>query len=284
MRLTPQQLSDHAYALEASGYTMIGGAPFADRLEALRAAADRGLAAVRAAYARGQAPLHDNRDNFFQARCLYVWGAAMVELLEDPLIHALAEAIVGPVRLMDQVVTLALPADSAAGPVTSGWHRDYEAFHVGSQPPTHLWFFIPLDRLTAANGATWVVPGSHRRCQAPQPAIPEGYSSDDLERFPARIQLVAEAGDLVVVNPSLVHSSGRNRTGEDRRLLNVGLASAELRPLFDHWAIAGPALQGRLGPCAKMLMDGGPAQALSFWPTLPDGWVSGGNAQRLQAH
>src|SRR5207248_39099 len=134
----------------------------------------------------------------------------------------------------------ALPAGQFGSERLEAWHRDIDVFDDSPSNVRYLWFFVYLDDCTAENGAIWILPGSQR---IPNDRVPG--KEFGLERFPSRVQLVGQAGDLVVINPSALHSVGHNMTERARRMLNVGVCHVEVRPLLDHWAIAGPAIQER---------------------------------------
>jgi ectoine hydroxylase-related dioxygenase (phytanoyl-CoA dioxygenase family) len=169
-----------------------------------------------------------------------------------------------------------LPTPTEAPAATTSWHRDFAGLHFGTAVPGYLWFFVCLDDVTCDNGATWVVPGSHRIPSPHEPAPSPTWSSDDFEQYPSRLQLCARAGDLLVLSPSLLHTSGRNRTSKPRRLLNVGICHADLQPLLDHWAIAGPAIQKRAGDRMKKMLGADRKPLDATWSVLPEGWQTAG--------
>ncbi len=71
-----------------------------------------------------------------------------------------------------------------------------------------------LDDYGADNGATRLVPGSHR-----DPALGED----------AAITLEGQAGDILVFDPNLLHGGGINTSGPPRRSLLVTWAVERLR-------------------------------------------------------
>ncbi|MBY0284648.1 MAG: phytanoyl-CoA dioxygenase family protein [Sphingomonas sp.] len=76
-----------------------------------------------------------------------------------------------------------------------------------------------LDDYGPANGATQVVPGSHRIAE-PTAALPQILSGD--------------AGDILIFDPDLLHGATSNVGGARRRSLLLSYACAALRP--DHLA------------------------------------------------
>src|SRR5262249_7699066 len=71
-----------------------------------------------------------------------------------------------------------------------------------------------LDDFTPENGATRLVPGSHRSGRLPQDALP-----DPGEPHPDEIKAVAPAGSVLVFNGHVWHSGTDNRTERPRRAL-----------------------------------------------------------------
>lgn len=90
------------------------------------------------------------------------------------------------------------------------WHRDLPYQHFVSSRPLAINALFCLDDFTAENGATWVLPGSHRS---------EELGSDAfLERN--RVQIVARAGSFIVLDCMLYHSGGVNHSTLPRRAVN----------------------------------------------------------------
>lgn len=73
-----------------------------------------------------------------------------------------------------------------------------------------------LDDFTAANGATRVVPGSHRWRQLPQHALADAQAA-----HPQEVLVLGKAGDVVVMNTHAWHGGTANRTPQARRALHA---------------------------------------------------------------
>ena len=80
----------------------------------------------------------------------------------------------------------------------------------------------------------------------------------------------------MVIDPTLLHTSGRNGTEHARRLLNIGLSHVDLQPLLDHWAIAGPAIQEGASERVRMMLGADRAPLDTTWTVLPEGWQAAG--------
>jgi hypothetical protein len=88
------------------------------------------------------------------------------------------------------------------------------------------------------------------------------------------VPLCAKAGDILVFDPTLLHTSGRNSSQKPRRLLNVGIAHATMRPLMAHWEIAGPLLQARASARVKSMLGTEIEPLDTSWAVVPEGWNS----------
>ena len=73
-----------------------------------------------------------------------------------------------------------------------------------------------LDDFTAQNGATRVVPGSHRSGKTPQKAL-----ADPLAPHPDEVLVLAPAGSVVIMNAHAWHGGTANRTSAPRRAMHA---------------------------------------------------------------
>ncbi|MFF9481631.1 phytanoyl-CoA dioxygenase family protein [Streptomyces sp. NPDC014733] len=108
-----------------------------------------------------------------------------------------------------------------------------------------------LDDFTDDNGATRVVPGSHRWGKAPADVM-----RDPAESHPQEQLIVAPAGSLLVFNVHLWHGGTVNRSGRPRRSLFAFYttpANAEKRKVTQAEMLL-PRTRARLGPEALYLL------------------------------
>ncbi|GAA4337562.1 hypothetical protein GCM10023165_15660 [Variovorax defluvii] len=92
----------------------------------------------------------------------------------------------------------------------SAWHRDLPYQHFVSTTPLAINALYCVDDFTVDNGATFVLPASHR-----SPAL---GSRAYVERN--AVQLIAPAGSFIVLDCMVFHAGGFNGTGEARRAVN----------------------------------------------------------------
>ncbi len=269
-RLSKDELTQQAYALAVSGFTILPSQADTNLLKELRSCADEALArAAEVEHSSGKLNATNGSAYYKANRCLYCWGDAPLRWLEHENTRALAELTLGEHLLWDMSVLSALPTPSNETRATTSWHRDFNGVFHGAAILSYLWFFLCLDDVTPENGATWIVPGSHHLGTAPEPESCGVWKGDELSNFPSRMQLCGRAGDILVLNPVTIHTSGRNSTSKPRRLLNVGLCNAVVPPLLNHWAIAGASIQQRATPRLRSLLGGDRKQLPDTFNALP---------------
>lgn len=261
----PPDIRAHAAAVIERGYTIIPAQVDGEQIAALGAAADRALDKVSRLMASGVQPAHTQINAHVRsARCFYTWDASCRRLLGHPTVHALGQAVLKQPRLWEMTVleALPMPQDAELGPF--GWHRDFSAVAEDGLQQAYLWVFTCLTDVTADNGATWVVPGSHRNPALRPPSADGGDEA---------VQLTARAGDIVAINPAMLHRVGENRTAAGRRLALVGLCHSDRRPLLNHWSIAGAELRRALPEPVQALLHTTDRTLDRTWDVLPDRWA-----------
>lgn len=118
-------------------------------------------------------------------------------------------------------------------PTATPWHQDLSFLPVSGEHQIRFW--VPLDTVTAENGAIHYLRGSHRwgvtyrpRGFKDIPEIAEAYVDspyadppDFTADYGSYDWLIAEAepGDVVLHDPRTVHGSFGNRTGRYRRAI-----------------------------------------------------------------
>jgi ectoine hydroxylase-related dioxygenase (phytanoyl-CoA dioxygenase family) len=136
--------------------------------------------------------------------------------------------------------------DPAPGHGQQALHADWmrtasEPFHL----VTTLWL---LDDYTPDNGATRLVPGSHRMPKA----LPKQMAQPE-SRHPEQKIVVATAGSVLIFNGHLLHSGTRNQSGRRRRVLQCPFVARDV----PHLADAQPEIPERLPAAARYLLGEG---------------------------
>jgi ectoine hydroxylase-related dioxygenase (phytanoyl-CoA dioxygenase family) len=133
--------------------------------------------------------------------------------------------------------------DPAPGHGQQALHADWmrapsEPFHF----VTTLWL---LDDFTPDNGATRLVPGSHRMPNA----LPKSMARPE-SRHPDQKVITAAAGSVLLFNGHLLHSGTRNHSGRRRRVLQCPFVARDVAHLAD----ARPDVAARLAPAARYIL------------------------------
>lgn len=128
-------------------------------------------------------------------------------------------------------------------------HTDYpEAVASGDYRVCNsIWL---LDDFTERNGATRIVPGSHRWGM-----VPEEGMDDPEAPHPDEIQLLAPAGTVVIFNSHTWHGGTRNRTDRPRRAIHSYFCRRDQPQQIDQQRYIRPETLERLSPAAQVVLD-----------------------------
>jgi hypothetical protein len=242
------------------GYAVLPKQVEPQHLAELNTAADRAVAALDRAVSAGVKPAHTPLlSPYYRAvRCFYTWDRACRRMLEHETVAELGQALLGDARLWDMEVLEARPVPPAEGGGPLEWHRDFPV-STDTAGQGYLWLFVCLTDTNESNGATWVVPGSHRQDIQ--------ITAEVVEQ---RIAVNARAGDIVALNPVAIHSVGTNRTDSPRRLALIGLCRAGRSPVLNHWAIAGRDIQRAASDRLRGLLHSNDWSLDDTWDVLPE--------------
>lgn len=149
----------------------------------------------------------------------------ILPLVSHPILLGFGEAIMGPVVQLDSAVLAGDPSDETVmtnAPVM--WHRD----RFGSIPPTvyvkpaSVVFISYLQDMSQEMGQLRVLPASHRRPdRVPDSGLHSPVTGERL--------LGIGAGDVVALHHNVLHSGGRNTSGQERRFLGFIYSVSMLR-------------------------------------------------------
>lgn len=107
-----------------------------------------------------------------------------------------------------------------------------------------------LDDFTEQNGATRIVPGSHRSRR-----LPRDEMEDPTAAHPGERALVAPAGSLVAFNAHLWHAGSHNKSDRPRRAIFPVYIRRSLHVQMDQRAFVLPETYARLSPAARYVLD-----------------------------
>ncbi|WP_432878783.1 phytanoyl-CoA dioxygenase family protein [Kribbella sp. CA-245084] len=161
-----------------------------------------------------------------------------------PRVLAAMQHVLGEFKLSSLNSRAALPGEG------------HQALHADSGHPVEpgeyevcnsIWL---LDDFTPENGATRVVPGSHRRGTMPGDEMPNPG-----DPHPDQIQLTGKAGTVVIFNSHLWHGGTQNQTQSPRRALHSYFALRHLPQQLDQQSYIRVNTYNRLTPAQHFILD-----------------------------
>ena len=197
---------DEYERLQRDGYVLLRQAIAPEWLDGLRSAFDAGVKpADQWPVPRGTDYRHSLLDD----------NPSVQAICHLPQVLAAAGALIGECFFLAQVEG----REPLAGRGHQRLHRDLSAQRPGDIANAMAYF----DDYGPDNGATRLVPGSHRL----QSGSPE-FDFDDESRV---IQLSGRAGDILVFDVDLVHAGSLNPSGARRRSILISYFAASLYEL-----------------------------------------------------
>ena len=158
-----------------------------------------------------------------------------------PLLEACRLVIGGPFKLSSMHARTVRPRTPA------------QDLHVDVQRETADWpllgFILMVDEFRPDNGATRLVPGSHRWPGAPADRLPD-LRSDHAEQVLA----CGAVGSLLVFNGSVWHGHTANTSGGPRRSIQGAFIPRDGHAGTDFATGMQPETRARLGPLARQVL------------------------------
>ena len=194
-----EQVKNLGYAVIDAGYT-------ADELQGLSEEFNR----TRASYVETHSESRLKSLNEFHTirSPLTHGGAAFLNLaLNDNLLSILKKLIAGKFILNQQNGIINPPQE---GYNQGAWHRDLPYQHFVSSQPLAINALFCVDDFTFENGATFVLPASHKA---------EAFPSANYVQRNA-VQVAAKTGSFILLDCMVFHTGGFNNTTEVRRAVN----------------------------------------------------------------
>ena len=154
-------------------------------------------------------------------------GEAFLQLAEHPRVMALVERLLMPNFLLSTLQSIRLHP----GEVEQAWHTD-DAFYFMPRPhrlPLAVSVIWAIEEFTDDNGATEVIPGSHRW----------GLEHPD-DRDYDSVAAVMPAGSAIVFDGALWHRGGANESRGTRLAISPQYCQPWLRPQESQLLIVPP--------------------------------------------
>jgi len=241
-------------ALMEDGGVIVEGLLEKDLLARLNNEIDPLLAAADPAHKH----LNPILDVFFGDRTRHVTGLAgkspafAEEVMLHPVYNGLCERVLSP-NCADYILNLAHIMDRGSGAEQQLFHRDEDIWvHMPAQrPELELASIVAMVDFTRGNGATVVVPGSHRWTRDRQP------QEDEL----AYAEM--PAGSAVIYLGSTIHAGGTNTLSDFwRRGIHMSFCLGWLRTEENNLLATPPSLAKKLSPRAQQLLGYGVHDAI----------------------
>lgn len=155
------------------------------------------------------------------------------DILEHPLPLQITKEILGQQTLNESYLVHSYGANvTRPGSIAQGIHRDRSGAIVLSAGATQTRFIWCLDDFAEENGATRVVPGSHRDTE------PQSWSMQ-YESVPAE----APAGSVLIYTDLLLHGTGANTSSDRERAgVIVGYCPPWWKPMINFPLTTNPAV------------------------------------------
>ncbi|MEO0774141.1 MAG: phytanoyl-CoA dioxygenase family protein [Pseudomonadota bacterium] len=134
---------------------------------------------------------------------------AFWDIVFNAPLHGLLERLLGNYYILNQVNGLINRANNSEYHQAK-YHRDLPYQHFTSSRPLAINALFALDDFTLENGATRVIPASHKR-----EAFPPDRLVDATEQ-----QVTVKRGTFIVLDCMVYHAGGKNTSPADRRAIN----------------------------------------------------------------
>ncbi len=205
-------LSEAAFLFEADGFVVF--VMTTDQINAVHGALEPHFGRAR----RGR----NDFEGFSTHREYALMGKGEIfpELATHPLALAFAEATVGASCLLSAFLAIQLYPGETVQP----WHADDGHCHSPRPRAAAMSAFWTIDETTSENGATEIIPGSHRwRDTEADRRLRSGEAQ--------AIQVPLPPGSLMIALGTLVHRGGANRSESTRLILTPQYCPGWVRPL-----------------------------------------------------
>lgn len=216
-----------AESLQLWGYAVIDGGYSSDEVAAFREAFDKALMDTHARY--GGLSALEKIDEHQTIRAPLSISPLFTTLAANALVLSISRRLIGDYIILNQQNGIINPPN-AKRYNQDAFHRDLPYQHFVSSRPLALNALFCLDPFATQNGATFVIPASHKTERLP--------SAEALAAH--RIQVTAPAGSFIILDAMTFHCGGVNHTSTPRRAVNHLYSIPLLRQQIDLPRFLGP--------------------------------------------
>ena len=213
------ELDTRAEECRIAGHTVIDSGLDCGQVEAIGLAIDRVIAQQEAEFGGADAMWRIGESG--TACALLAYDELFLELLANRNLLELVGRLLGDYFILGQQNSIVLQSYQAHN--QAQYHRGLPYQHFVSSRPIAINALFCVDPFTEENGATRVIPGSHKH---------EPFPADRVVRRLEQV-VTAPAGAFIVLDAMLFHSSGENRTDKPRRAVNHVFVLPFLRQQID---------------------------------------------------
>ncbi len=163
-------------------------------------------------------------------------GEIFRTLMTDPRVLGVVETIIGPHIRLNMLNSRQVPPHSEPRqPLHADTDHKGVADEKGYYVATAIWM---LDDFTRENGATHIVPGSHRTGKVPKQVL-----ADVNAPHPDEVIVEGNAGDVFVFNGHCWHAGGENTTDKPRRAILVHYVRGDQSQRLNYKQAISPEVQ-----------------------------------------
>ncbi|WP_423457689.1 phytanoyl-CoA dioxygenase family protein [Ottowia sp. VDI28] len=208
---TPEQLAEWKQRFERDGYVVLEDVVSPDQVAMLKGA----LLSVEERNGFGYAKTSFEGFKTVRINNLLAYDEAFWDVPLQPSVLGLAELLLDRELLLSSLCSLTLGPGQTAQPL----HEDTQQLTLPRpRPPLALNAMWALSDFTEANGATRIVPGSHKLDHAP----PYGAQTET-------IAATMRSGSVMLFDSALWHMGGANTTDERRYALSCYYCAGWIR-------------------------------------------------------
>jgi ectoine hydroxylase-related dioxygenase (phytanoyl-CoA dioxygenase family) len=206
--------SDFASRMERDGYATVEGLIPTKLIEELRTDIASAIS--------GETLYHKKKDyrDFGMVLFCPLYGKSFIDLLEYEPFLAPVESMMGKACIVYSYTSTSMPPEK--GNYATRIHNDCN-HTIPDGYITKLQTLIALDDFTIENGATYVLPGSHKLPEMP----------DEQDFYAKAIRLTIKSGDVWYAHPKLWHAGGVNATDKWRHATTVVFCRAYMKQRID---------------------------------------------------
>ena len=198
------------------GYAVVDGNYSAEQMQIFSGAFDKALVVSQERHGGSGALAEIDEQNTIRA--LLSIDRLFLDLARNETILAISRRLVGDYVVLGQQNGIINPPN-AERYNQSAFHRDMPYQHFVSSRPLAINALFCIDPFSVENGATQVIPASHKS---------EAFPSDMIVNA-SKVSVSAKSGSFIVLDCMAFHCGGVNTTGARRRAVNHVYAVPILR-------------------------------------------------------